>query len=75
MPWSAVRRSQHRDRAQGQASDPHAGYGTRAELHRKQCQELANFELPKEIDWSMFEGLDFEASASKPLGRPKKQGA
>jgi hypothetical protein len=43
------------------ASDPHAGYGTRAELRRKQCQELANFELPKEIDWSMFERLDFEA--------------
>jgi hypothetical protein len=56
------------------ASDPHAGYGTRAELRRKQCQELANFELPKEIDWSMFEGLDFEAMASRPrtVGRPKR---
>ena len=32
------------------ASDPHAGYGTSAELRRKQCQELADFELPKEID-------------------------
>jgi hypothetical protein len=59
------------------ASDPHAGYGTRAELRRKQCQELANFELPKEIDWSMFEGLDFEAMASTPrrAGRPKRQPA
>jgi hypothetical protein len=58
------------------ASDPHAGYGTRAELRRKQCQELANFELPKEIEWSMFEGLDFEAMASRPrtVGRPKRQG-
>lgn len=58
------------------ASDPHAGYGTRAELRRKQCQELANFELPKEIDWSMFEGLDFEAMASRPrqVGRPKRHG-
>lgn len=56
------------------ASDPHAGYGMRAELRRKQCQELANFELPKEIDWSMFEGLDFEAMASRPrkVGRPKR---
>lgn len=56
------------------ASDPHAGYGTRAELRRKQCQELANFELPKEIDWSMFEGLDFEAMASRPrqVGRQKR---
>ncbi|MBR0990744.1 hypothetical protein JQ580_08465 [Bradyrhizobium japonicum] len=59
------------------ASDPHAGYGTRAELRRKQCQELANFELPKEIDWSMFEGLDFEAMASTPrrAGRPKREAA
>ncbi|MGY4411306.1 hypothetical protein ACVWW4_003042 [Bradyrhizobium sp. LB7.1] len=58
------------------ASDPHAGYGTRAELRRKQCQELANFDLPKEIDWSMFEGLDFEAMASRPrqVGRRKRHG-
>jgi hypothetical protein len=56
------------------ASDPHAGYGTRAELRRKQCQELANLDLPKEIDWSMFAGLDFEAMASRPrmVGRPKR---
>lgn len=59
-----------------QATDPHAGYGMRAELRRKQCQELANFELPREIDWSMFEGLDFEAMASRPrqVGRPKRHG-
>jgi hypothetical protein len=48
--------------------------GALAELRRKQCQELANFELPKEIDWSMFEGLDFETMASRPrqVGRPKR---
>ncbi len=59
-----------------QSSDPHVDYGTRAELRRKQCQELANFELPKEIDWSMFEGLDFEAMVSKPrtVGRAQTAG-
>jgi hypothetical protein len=35
-------------------SDDHSGYGTRVELNRKQCQELAHFELPGEINWSMF---------------------
>jgi hypothetical protein len=39
------------------ASDPHAGYGTRAELRRKQCQELANFELPKEILVERYTGF------------------
>jgi hypothetical protein len=59
-----------------QPNDVHSNYGKRAELNRKQCQELAHFELPKQIDWSMFEGLDFEAMASKPrkVGRPKQQG-
>jgi hypothetical protein len=59
-----------------QPNDVHANYGKRAELNRKQCNELAHFELPKEIDWSMFEGLDFEVMASKPrtVGRPKRQG-
>ena len=54
-----------------------AGYGTRAELRRKQCQELANFDLPKEIEWSMFEGLDFEAmaSTSRKVGLPKRHGS
>lgn len=57
-----------------ETSGVHAGYGSRAELRRKQCQELANLELPKEIDWSMFEGLDFEAMAARPrrIGRPQR---
>jgi hypothetical protein len=57
-----------------QPSDVHAGYGARVELNRKQCRELAHFELPSEIDWSMFDGLDFEAMAKCPrkMGRPKR---
>jgi integrase len=57
-----------------QSSDDHAGYGARVELNRKQCQELAHFELPSEIDWSMFDGLDFDAMAKCPrkMGRPKR---
>jgi hypothetical protein len=53
-----------------------SGYGERSALRRKQCRELAHFELPKEIDWPMFEELDFEAMASKPrnVGRPKRRG-
>ena len=56
-----------------EANDVHGNYGQQSALRRKQCQELAHFELPKEIDWSIFEGLDFEAMASKPrkIGRPK----
>lgn len=56
-----------------EANDVHGNYGQQSALRRKQCQELANFELPKEIDWAMFDGLDFEAMASKPrkIGRPK----
>jgi hypothetical protein len=56
-------------------SDVHANYGERDELRRKQCQELANFDLPKAIDWSRFKGLDFEAMARKPrgVGRPKRK--
>lgn len=55
-------------------ADVHANYGQRDELRRKQCQELANFTLPGEIDWKRFEGLDFEAMARKPrqIGRPKR---
>ena len=54
--------------------DVHAGYGKRAELSREQCRQLAYFELPKQIDWAMFDGLDFEAMASKRRsgGRPKR---
>jgi integrase len=55
-------------------SDDHSGYGARVELSRKQCHELAHFELPNEIDWSMFDGLDFDAMAKQPrkMGRPKR---
>ena len=57
-----------------QPSDDHSGYGARVELNRKQCRELAHFELPGEIDWSMFDGLDFDAMANQPrkMGRPKR---
>lgn len=59
-----------------EANDVHGNYGQQSALRRKQCQELANFELPKEIDWSMFEGLDFDAIARQPrkIGRPKRRG-
>jgi hypothetical protein len=46
------------------AKDDHTEYGRREALRRKQCQELAHFALPTEIDWSVFEGLDFESMAS-----------
>jgi len=57
-----------------QPSDDHSGYGARVELNRKQCRQLAHFELPAEIDWSMFDGLDFDAMAKQPrkMGRPKR---
>jgi hypothetical protein len=56
-------------------NDVHGNYGEGSALRRKQCQELANFELPKEIDWSMFSFLDFESLASKPrsLRTPKAE--
>lgn len=58
-----------------ETGDAHSGYGKRYELRRKQCQELAKLPLPPEIDWTIFEGLDFEAMAAKPRkgGRPKKK--
>jgi hypothetical protein len=42
-------------------------------LRRTECHRLADLALPNGIAWSMFEGLDFEAMASKPrqIGRPK----
>lgn len=56
-----------------EANDVHGNYGQQSALRRKQCQELAHFELPKEIDWSMFNGLDFEQMANKArqVGRPR----
>jgi hypothetical protein len=58
-----------------QPNDVHSGYGGRAELRRKQCQELARFDLPKEVDWSMFEGLDSRQWLQDcgNLGAPRKQ--
>ncbi|KAA5595505.1 hypothetical protein [Blastochloris sulfoviridis] len=60
-----------------EAQDVHADYGRQSALRRGQCQELAHFDLPEEIDWTMFEGLDFEAMASRPraVGRPKRKTA
>lgn len=58
--------------------DVHSNYRERSALRRKPCRELASFDLPKEIDWSMFEGLDFEAMASRPrdvVGRPNGMAA
>jgi hypothetical protein len=52
-------------------ADAHTGYGSRTELQRAECQALANLPLPTSIDWSIFQGLDFEAMASKPRGRGK----
>lgn len=57
-----------------EANDVHGNYGQQSALRRKQCQELAHFELPKEIDWAMFQRLEFEAMASTPrkIGRPRR---
>jgi hypothetical protein len=54
--------------------DDHSDCGRREALRRKQCHELAHFDLPKEIDWSIFDGLDFKAMASRQrvVGRPKR---
>jgi integrase len=56
-----------------EANDVHGNYGQQSALRRKQCQELAHFDLPKEIEWSMFDNLNFGAMASKQriVGRPK----
>jgi len=51
--------------------DAHTGYGSRTELQRAECQAIASLPLPTPIDWSIFQGLDFEAMASKPRGRGK----
>lgn len=56
-----------------EANDVHGNYGQQSALRRKQCQELAHFELPTEIDWAMFNGLNFEQMANKArqVGRPR----
>lgn len=55
-------------------SNVHANYGRRAELRRQECMTLAEMKLPSEIDWTMFEGLDFQklASRERAKGRPKQ---
>lgn len=54
-------------------SDVHSRYGRRAELRRQECKVLAEMKLPAEIDWAMFDGLDFESLATRKRtkGRPK----
>jgi hypothetical protein len=56
-----------------ESNDVHGNYGQQSALRRKQCQELAHFELPKEIDWSIFRDLDFDQMANKArqIGRPR----
>lgn len=56
-----------------EANDVHGNYGQQSALRRKQCKELAHFELPKEIDWAMFGGLNFAQMANKArqVGRPR----
>ena len=55
--------------------DVHDDYGSNHSLTRKECQQLAELPLIKEVDWSVFKGLDFEAMASKERkgGRPKTE--
>ncbi len=57
--------------------DVHDDYGSNRTLTREECQKLAKLPLMKEVDWSVFKGLDFEAMASKIRkgGRPKKDSA
>jgi len=53
--------------------DEHEGYGSR-EISPEECRRLARLPLSKEIDWSVFRGLDFEAlsKARRQRGRRKK---
>jgi integrase len=43
--------------------DVHDRYGFRA-LSASECKRLAHVPLPKEVDWSVFQGLDFDALAA-----------
>lgn len=54
--------------------DVHDSYGQQSAFRRKHCQQLAHFDLPKEIDWSLFDGLDFErlSSQHRKIGRPAR---
>jgi hypothetical protein len=68
-------RQRHRASVDGPSAERRAcRLRRRVEFNRKQCRELAHLDLPAEIDWSMFEGLDFDAMAKQPrkMGRPKR---
>lgn len=54
-------------------SGVHSKYGRRPELRRTECQKLAEISLPREIDWSVFRGLDFEAMANKPRAKGRRR--
>jgi integrase len=47
--------------------DVHDRYGFRA-LSASECKRLAHVPLPKAIDWTVFQGLDFDALAAKRGG-------
>jgi len=49
-------------------ADVHEKYGFRA-LSSAECKRLADLPLPEGIDWSVFEGLDFDAMAQRRRGR------
>lgn len=53
--------------------DVHEQYGF-STLSEVECQRLASLPLAKEIDWSVFEGLDFDAMAKRrrERGRPRR---
>jgi hypothetical protein len=53
--------------------DVHEKYGFGA-LSAAECRRLARLPLPKEINWRVFRGLDFDALAAHRRGpgrRPK----
>jgi integrase len=74
-----LREDEIRDRAtrlqSGHAlSDLHDQYGARA-LNRVDSWSIATRDLPGDIDWSVFRGLDFDALAKGRRGSgPKKKG-
>jgi hypothetical protein len=52
--------------------DEHDKYGFRA-LSAEECQRLANLPLEDGIDWSVFEGLDFDAMAKQERKRGRRK--
>ncbi|MBB4374137.1 hypothetical protein GGD63_006966 [Bradyrhizobium sp. cir1] len=51
--------------------DEHERYGFRA-LSAEECERLANLPLEREIDWSVFKGLDFDALARGRRSRGRR---